>query len=706
MYQSTNAFGELVRQRSRTFKAKLVVDGNTEITDGIKNITLNGGSNGKDTFVIGSAVSQYVTVTLNRPVVAIENHELEYLVGLEVNGSTEWIPFGFYTVGKVKTDENETSFTAYDRMLKTERAYFSNLPEETTTTNILSEIGTFLEIQILTSDLPSLPMKRPDGYTCREVLAYVAQMYGGFSVCDRSGCIIIQTYTDSNYQVQSSRYWDSFQHNDFPYTLEKITCYTGKDTNGNDISISVGSGVREMTVSNPFMQQPDLERIWQSLNGYTFMPGSLKFLGDPRIDPWDILTVIGTDGNTYKVPAMKLVQDFDGGLTTEIEAVGWTESEAEDGFSGPLTQIYERYATQLALINHAVINKLDVDVAKITYAQITDLEATNTKIENLDAVYAKIGDLNAANANIGTLNAAYANIENLLSGNAGVGDLVNIHLTTQNAVIDSALIKNLVSENISVNDLKAGIIYTDKMQIWSDTAGGMKLIGPTLQWTDKNEIVRMQAGLDAQGNFDYYICDAAGAIMWNALGLTSDAIKSPIIVNDMVADNANISAGKLDINSLESVINAGDLHIQSSVVKLDTSGQTLDAALSQIHEEINGIVSDDGTYLLQTWVEGNHDDQGETATIHAKVYVKNIDVTETIPSGRFLWSRNSEYVDEDKRWNARQVTGYSLFLSGDDVTMLADFQCLLTIPEEYSLESLAGDTLTDTNENEIVSLYV
>ena len=148
MYQSTNAFGELVQQRSRTFKAKLVVDGNTEITDGIKSIVLTGGSNGKDTFVIGSAVSQYITVTLSRPVVSLENHEVEYLIGLDVNASTEWISCGFYTVGKLKTDESETSFTAYDRMLKAERAYFSDLPEETDTVDILSEIAVFLGIQI------------------------------------------------------------------------------------------------------------------------------------------------------------------------------------------------------------------------------------------------------------------------------------------------------------------------------------------------------------------------------------------------------------------------------------------------------------------------------------------------------------------------------------------------------------------------------
>ena len=109
---------------------------------------------------------------------------------------------------------------------------------------------------------------------------------------------------------------------------------------------------------------------------------------------------------------------------------------------------------------------------------------------------------------------------------------------------------------------------------------------------------------------------------------------------------------------------------------------------------------------MQTYVEGGHVGDTETATIHAKVYVKNADVTETIPPDRFLWSRYSEYADEDAVWNSHQITGYSLSLSGEDVSMLAEFQCLLTIPEEYSMETLSDDILTDLGGSELIALYI
>lgn len=56
-------------------------------------------------------------------------------------------------------------------------------------------------------------------------------------------------------------------------------------------------------------------------------------------------------------------------------------------------------------------------------------------------------------------------------GNAGVGDLQNIHLTSENAVIDSALIRTAVMQTVSIADLLAGDISTNKFRILSDDGG-------------------------------------------------------------------------------------------------------------------------------------------------------------------------------------------------------------------------------------------
>lgn len=291
---------------------------------------------------------------------------------------------------------------------------------------------------------------------------------------------------------------------------------------------------------------------------------------------------------------MKLEWEYDGGLTHTIEAVGLSEEETNADYKGPQTKEMDRYYAQLVMIDHAMINKLDVDTAKITYATITNLNATNANIEKLNADVGNFRDLTAtqfkaANAKIDILDGNYANIKTLLSGNAGVGDLQNIHLTSQNAVIDSALIRNAVMQTVTISDLLAGTISTDKFTIVSDD-GGIQIQGATQQWKDANGVVRLQAGKDASGNFTFALFDETGkGILIDAAGVQKGAIADGVVVDSMVSDNANIAASKLDIDSLFKEINNSAQVIKSSRIWFDDSGQNLNQAYSQISKNITTV---------------------------------------------------------------------------------------------------------------------
>lgn len=701
MYQASAAFKSFFEQDSRTFiKSKLFLN-DIEIDANITSIILRGGSNSGTSFIVGSCISQYVEIEMEKPSVFVENEEIEWRIGGQVSTTVEeYIPMGIFTAQKPKADEEIIKFTAFDRMMLTERGYFSSLPATTTTVAVLNEMASFLNIPIVTVGLSAITIKRPDGYTCREVLSYISQMYAGFAICNRQGQIAIKTYAASGLSIAPARYWDSFTHNDFPYTFQKIVCHTGKDEEGNTISISAGSGNRELTISNPLMTQSILNSVAAKLQGFNYMPGSLKFLGDPRVDVWDVLTVTSKDGTNYKVPIMNITQDFDGGLTTTVEAVGESETEEQQGFKGPVTQAIDRYAVKLALVDHVIVNKLDVNTANITYAKIVDLEATNAIITKL-----RTEDLVTINAQINTANINLANIENLLAGNAGVGDLVNIHLTSQNAIIESALIKNIVSQSTTVNDLLAGTIYTNRFQIWSDETGGMRIFGATQQWMDKDNIIRMQAGLDSNGEFNYYIMDGAGDTMFDALnGVSAAGIKAPIIKDSMVANDAAISGHKVDVQTLTQNINGSNVQILGSKIVVDGTAQTVSAKLDSMQEEIDGIAVSGGGYILQTYVEGGHTGDGQTATIHARLYANNIEVTNTFGPEHFIWRRLSEDDTGDRDWNGQQITGYSLSLSGVDVTMVASFECQFVIWDEAPILDFDGNAVLDFDGNEIIGL--
>lgn len=587
MYQSSEAFGNWIQQDSRTFQARITLEGKT-ITEGILSIRLNGGSNSEDDFSLGSAVSRYVELEIEKTGTRFEGYE--FFLELGLNG--EYIPMGYFTAEKPKGDEERLSITAYDRMVKTERACFLELPDSTNTVAVLKGVGTIAGIEVVTEGLTIIPMKKPVGYTCREVLSYVAQLYGGFAICNRAGKIEIKSYEDNDYTVTAGRYWDSFTHNDLPFVLGKITCYTGKNKKGEDISIHVGDGVRGIYFSNPFMDQTALDNIWGKLRNYTYMPGSFRFLGDPRIDPWDVLTVEDRNGNSYKVPAMKLTQEYDGGLSTEVEAVGKTEAEQRTGFTGPNTQNMDRLYAQLVLIDHAMINKLDVDTAKITYATIDNLNALKAEIEQLDvtelaARVAKIEKAYITDAEVKTLLAGYATIGNLNATNAQItslsGKFAAFEKTTTEELVAAKgwLLEGSIGDaqisRVSANKLTAGTIDTAIITV-AGSDGHLRISDNTIQIKDLQR-VRVQIGKDASGEYSLSVWDKAGKLIWDALGATESTIQRKIIRDKMVADDAAINALKLDLKSFNTALTEQGVSISGTVVQV--GNKTLNVELTE-----------------------------------------------------------------------------------------------------------------------------
>lgn len=701
MYQSTKAFDNLIQQDSRTFKCLLTCDDVS--IENIKSVKFTGGSEGEDDFSLGSTVSQYVTIIMSYAG-AIEGKEFLLQIGMDIDSVEEYIPIGYFTAGKPSKNEEQIEFVAYDRMMQTERP-FSMSGTTTDTISVLKKIKEITKVPVATSGLSSISIPIPKGYSCRETLSYVAQMYGGFAVCNRQGQIEIHTYEDNKYTVGTGRYWDNFEHNDYPFTIDKLTCYTGQDKDGNSISISSGSGARTISLSNPFVTQNTLDNVFQKLKGFSYMPGSLKMLGDPRIDVWDIITVEDLSGESYKVPVAKLEWEYDGGLTCSIEAAGLSEDETNDSYKGPQTKEMERYYAQLVMIDTAMINKLDVDTAKITYATIKNLDVVKENVQEINgelgnfkiltankftAIDAKITSLDVDHEKVGILEGEYANLKNVLMGNAGVGDLQNIHLTSENAVIDSALIRTAVMQTVSISDLLAGDISTNKFRILSDD-GGILIQGATQQWKDADGIIRMQAGRDANGDFTFALFDKTGkGILLDSTGIKEGAIADGLIVNKMVSDDAAISANKLDIDSLFTTINNSVQTINSSRIWFDEKNQTLNQVYTQMSEDVESAKNEasdvsqkmtsietglegiratlsettseveeisDKTLIYNTQCTDNGD---ETTTISAVLYKAGKDITREYPEKNYSWRKKTESGQEFLGY------GYEITVNNED----------------------------------------
>ena len=414
---------------------------------------------------------------------------------------------------------------------------------------------------------------------------------------------------------------------------------------------------------------------------------------------------------------------------------GQVDGDAIDGIYSK--QIYD---LENGIIESAYIKELTVDVLNVT-GKITAVEGQFGKLQanvaefetavigRLTAAEADIDklrttDLTAANAKIDVLESNYANIKNLLSGNAGIGDLQNITLTSQNAVIDSALIRLAVIQTVSVADLLAGDISTNKFRILSDD-GGILIHGNTQQWRDADGKVRMQAGRDANGEFNYYITDANGKVMWNALGLTGDAIKNPIIKDSMVAEDANIAGTKLDIASITECINGSSATINANRIWFDEKNQNLNQLYTSMSSDILNAsnaatgaagavqVMDQKLASIQTGMDGirvnlsemqstvdsisdgtttftilqEYNDDG-TVTLKAVVYKAGKDVTKTMPERWYTWLAKSE---KGKRY---LKYGYEITVDPKDSGFGTTYVGRLTTYKEKYLAKRTGEILT------------
>lgn len=250
--------------------------------------------------------------------------------------------------------------------------------------------------------------------------------------------------------------------------------------------------------------------------------------------------------------------------------------------------------TGVANIQTAIINVAHISDLTVINANIQNLTTQNATINNalilkaniaeLTAATARITTLESSTANIGLLTTNVANIQTLLAGSIAAGSTQTITLNATNTTMDTAFIRNVIAANIAVGDLTAGRISTDKFDVGSDD-GRLIIADQTIQIKDAAR-VRVQIGKDASADYNMYVWDASGNLMFDATGLKASGVKAKIIRDDMVSDTANISGSKLNMPTLIAAINGQTQTLKSSLVKYDPTGQTLEVVFGSLSTRV------------------------------------------------------------------------------------------------------------------------
>ena len=185
-----------------------------------------------------------------------------------------------------------------------------------------------------------------EGFTCREILGYVASLCAGNACITREGKFTISTPKSIDYSITDENYINLKTEEDI-YIIGAVTC------KANETELTKGTlsnSTMEVTFENPWVNDSILTDIYNKLKGFEYVGYSMKWQGDLILDVGDIISLTDNKGIKRNIPILSQKLSYNGGLTSEIGAKGESKNKNEFSSTGNLNNKVNRVVTELLLV--------------------------------------------------------------------------------------------------------------------------------------------------------------------------------------------------------------------------------------------------------------------------------------------------------------------------------------------------------------------
>jgi len=219
--QTTSAlYQSILSNSAHWFETQLIIDGvgtfdEHQLFSISTNIEMFHGSP-----TVGSAVAQEINVSMLLPSAPIPTMAVlrPQVRVCDAERQSEWIPQGVFYIDTRERTQNDNGLDiltihGYDAMLKAEQYFYSDtITGDSTDVQMVAAIASQMGVEVDDRTYPLMThaytVPLPTGYTCREVLGYIAAMYvGGFIISD-TGKLRLVSMADmpeeTNYLVDNS----------------------------------------------------------------------------------------------------------------------------------------------------------------------------------------------------------------------------------------------------------------------------------------------------------------------------------------------------------------------------------------------------------------------------------------------------------------------------------------------------------------------
>lgn len=187
---------------------------------------------------------------------------------------------------------------------------------------------------------------------------------------------------------------------------------------------------------------------------------------------------------------------------------------------------------------------ISLEELNVKMMNVVDIKGQNAFFEYISSKLIETDKIVADSGEFKELKAFAATIKQAIIGSSSTETGIIINLTSENATISEALIKSLISQYITVGDLKAGNIITDNIKVMSQD-GKLQIVGNTFTIYDNNNNPVIQLGQDKNSNYGLVISDGKGAILLDSEGLHEGIVPDNFIKTQMIG-NGQVTEDKID----------------------------------------------------------------------------------------------------------------------------------------------------------------
>lgn len=413
MYSASATFKTLIKAKERTFTYSGSI-----VTTGGMTYDFDGSDmrSGKivrsicgDSIEIGTAYASEFDCELALDVSRYELYNGIITLKIMLEGATDEIPMGIFTISEINQTADRLQIKAYDDMIKFDNVTFdaANHTSMKTPYGWLVEMCTACGVTLGESDARILSMpngSRRTGFadsvtdvkTWRDVLRYITTYLAGYAYIGRDGKLYIGHYGTASADTIPASFRYTSGLSDFRTTYDGLYAVYKSDGVQEYVSNSNSGGIVLDIGTNPFLQiskasnrQAALQEIIDAFDGIYYVPYNSDIPMNPLYDVGDVLKFTGNQADSYDYGTITEIT-LTIGNTMHVTCSGDNPrlAKAQDRFTKSVEGLASEYSTgqEIGTKNFWLIHTHDIAVeggtvgstktlvAQIEFDQKTDVQ--------------------------------------------------------------------------------------------------------------------------------------------------------------------------------------------------------------------------------------------------------------------------------------------------------------------------------------------